>query len=147
MARHVGTPMAANPLDKLRLTLMQDVLPVGVAVAERARKGGFKDVMAAFARPQAGPDPLSQLRQEGEPLASQLREGLDRLSPGLGNPVMKVDVRVEPEAPMVDARASQGASQGESESMPLPDEQALLTRLAALEQRLQQLEGLLQQPS
>lgn len=133
--------MAANPLDKLRLRLMQDVLPVGVAVAERARKGGIKDVMAAFARPAAGPDPLTQLRQEGEPLASQLRDGLDRLSPGLGNPVMKVDVRVEPEAPGVDAGASQGASQ----SVCLPDEQALVTRLAALEQRLQQLEALLEQ--
>ena len=139
MAWLVGTPMAANPLDKLRLRLMQDVLPVGVAVAERARKGGIKDVMAAFARPAAGPDPLTRLRQEGEPLASQLRNGLDRLSPGLGNPVMKVDVRVEPEATMVDA--------GASESMSLPDEQALVIRLAALEQRLQQLEALLQQQS
>lgn len=137
MAWLVGTPMAANPLDKLRLRLMQDVLPVGVAVAERARKGGFKDVMAAFSRPAAGPDPLTQLRQEGEPLASQLRDGLDRLSPGLGNPVMKVDVRVEPEGAMVDAGGCK----------PLPDEQALVTRLAALEQRLQRLEVLLQQQS
>jgi hypothetical protein len=31
--------MAADPLDSLRLTLMQDVLPVGLAVAERARRG------------------------------------------------------------------------------------------------------------
>ncbi|MEB3275357.1 MAG: hypothetical protein VKM92_00165 [Cyanobacteriota bacterium] len=143
--------MAANPLEKLRLTLMQDVLPVGVAVAERARKGGIKDVMAAFARPAAGPDPLTRLRREGEPLASQLREGLDRLSPGLGNPVMKVDVRVEPEATGVDAGTSQGASQGvspgASQSGPLPDDQALVARLAALEQRLQQLEVLLQQQS
>lgn len=135
--------MAANSLDKLRLKLMQDVLPVGVAVAERARRGGIKDVMAAFARPAAGPDPLTRLRREGEPLASQLREGLDRLSPGLGNPVMKVDVRVEPEATMVDA----GTSQGVSQAGPLPDDQALVIRLAALEQRLQQLEALLQQQS
>lgn len=143
--------MAANPLDKLRLKLMQDVLPVGVAVAERARKGGIKDVMEAFARPAAGPDPLTRLRREGEPLASQLREGLDRLSPGLGNPVMKVDVRVEPEATKVDPGTSQGASQavsqGTSQPGPLPDDQALVARLAALEQRLQQLEVLLQQQS
>lgn len=91
--------MAADPLDKLRLTLMQELLPVGVAVVERVRKGGLKDVVAAFSRDDEGPDPLTQLRNEGEPLASQLRQGLDRLSPGLGNPVMKVDVRVEPEPP------------------------------------------------
>ena len=29
-----------NPLDQLRLSLMQDVLPVGLAVFERARQGG-----------------------------------------------------------------------------------------------------------
>jgi len=121
--------MAADPLDKLRLTLMQELLPVGVAVVERVRKGGFKDVVAAFSRDGEGRDPLTQLRNEGEPLASQLRQGLDRLRPGLGNPVMKVDVRVEPEPPA-----------------PGPgDEAALVARLGALEQRLTQLETLLDQ--
>lgn len=124
--------MAANPLDKLRLKLMQDVLPVGVAVAKRARQGGLKDVVAAFSRTSTGTDPLTQLRDEGEPLASQLRDGLDRLSPGLGNPVMKVDVRVEP-----------GVAMTATEPQSLPDEAALVERLGALEQRLQQLEALL----
>ncbi|MFZ0408093.1 MAG: hypothetical protein WAM11_08305 [Cyanobium sp.] len=86
--------MAADPLDALRLTLMQDVLPVGVAMADRARRGGPREVLAAFDGSSA--DPLGQLRQEGEPLASQLREGLDRLQPGLGNPVVKVEVRDVP---------------------------------------------------
>ncbi|MBM5804086.1 MAG: hypothetical protein FJ078_08205 [Cyanobacteria bacterium K_DeepCast_35m_m2_155] len=129
--------MAANPLDTLRLKLMQDVLPVGVAVAERARKGGFKDVVAAFSNKAGGADPLAQLRDEGEPLASQLRSGLDRLSPGLGNPVMKVDVRVEPGSAMAEPNHSQ----------PVADQALLLSRLAAVEQRLAQLESALQQPS
>ena len=92
--------MAADPLDALRLTLMQDLLPVGMAMVERARKGGPREVLAAFDGNSA--DPLGQLRQEGEPIASQMREGLDRLSPGLGNPVMKVEVRdvaAEPSSP------------------------------------------------
>jgi hypothetical protein len=73
------------------------LLPVGLAVADRARKGGAKDVMAAF---QAGDgDPLEQLRQEGEGAASQVRQSLDRLRPGLGNPVMKVEVRDVPDTP------------------------------------------------
>ena len=68
--------MAADPLDSFRLKLMQELLPVGLAVADRARKGGAKDVMAAF---QAGDkDPLEQLRQEGEGAASQVRQSLDR---------------------------------------------------------------------
>ena len=132
--------MAGDPLDKLRLRLMQDVLPVGVAVVGRARKGGLKDVVAGFSPAEAGTDPLSQLRQEGEPLASQLRQGLDRLSPGLGNPVMKVDVRVEqtPAAPSQTAPMQQQA---------LPDETALLARLQGMEQRLAQLEQRLVLPS
>ena len=83
--------MAADPLDSLRLALMQDVLPVGLAVVERARQGGASQVLAAFDGTSA--DPLGQLRQEGEPAASQVRENLDRFQPGLGNPVMKVEVR------------------------------------------------------
>jgi hypothetical protein len=87
--------MATDPLDALRLALMQDVLPVGLAVADRVRKGGPREVLAAF--DGSHPDPLGHLRQEGEPAASRVREGLDRLQPGLGNPVMKVEVRdVEP---------------------------------------------------
>jgi hypothetical protein len=86
----VPDPMAADPLDALRLTLMQDVLPVGLAVAERARRGGAREVFAAFDGSSA--DPLGQLREEGEPAASQVRDNLDRLQPGLGNPVLKVEV-------------------------------------------------------
>ncbi|MFM8976322.1 MAG: hypothetical protein ACKOFN_11645 [Vulcanococcus sp.] len=93
--------MAADPLDALRLTLMQDVLPVGLAVADRARRGGPREVLAAFGGSCA--DPLGQLRQEGEPAASQVRDNLDRLQPGLGNPVLKVEVHdVEIEADAAD---------------------------------------------
>lgn len=132
--------MAADPLDKLRLRLMQDLLPVGVAVVERARKGGLRDVVAGFSAAEAGTDPLSKLRQEGEPLASQLRDGLDRVSPGLGNPVMKVDVRVE-QAPAEASPAEPPLQQA------LPDEAALLARLQAMEQRLVQLEARLERPA
>ena len=109
-------------------------------MVERARKGGLKDVVAGFSGAEAGTDPLSKLRQEGEPLASQLRDGLDRVSPGLGNPVMKVEVRVEQTPP--------AASPHEPPLQPaLPDEAALLARLQAMEQRLVQLEARLKRPA
>ena len=82
-----------NPLDHLRLSLMQEVLPVGLAVVERARHGGPSKVVEAFTTGSA--DPLDDLRQEGEPAARTLRDQLDALSPGLGNPVMPVVVAVE----------------------------------------------------
>lgn len=137
--------MAADPLDTLRLTLMQDVLPVGLAVVERARKGGPREVLAAF-----GSSPgqsIEQLRQEGEPAASQLRDTLDRFQPGLGNPVVKVEVRDVPPEAVVDlgqasVRAAPGtAAAGSGADAADPAElQAALARialrLAELERRL-----------
>ena len=116
--------MAADPLDSFRLKLMQELLPVGLAVADRARKGGAKDVMAAF---QAGDgDPLEQLRLEGEGAASQVRQSLDRLRPGLGNPVMKVEVRDVPDGP--------------GEPLSPDDSAALQEGLGRIAERLQLLE-------
>ena len=82
-----------NPLDQLRLSLMQDVLPVGLAVLERARKGGPGKVVEVFTA--GSEDPIADLRQEGEPVARDVREQLDAVSPGLGNPVMSVSVSVD----------------------------------------------------
>jgi hypothetical protein len=122
--------MAADPFDALRLTLMQDVLPVGLAVAERVRKGGPKEVLAAF--DGDGADPLGRLREEGEPAARTVRENLDRLQPGLGNPVLKVEVRDVPAEPPMDFG---GAASGPADD---PGElQAALSRISA---RLNQLE-------
>ena len=116
--------MAADPLDSFRLKLMQELLPVGLAVADRARKGGAKDVMAVF---QAGDgDPLEQLRQESEGAASQVRQRLDRLRPGLGNPVMKVEVRDVPDQP--------------GEPLSKDDSAALQEGLGRIAERLQLLE-------
>ncbi|MGL6135215.1 MAG: hypothetical protein ACRC1L_13665 [Prochlorococcaceae cyanobacterium] len=134
--------MAADPLDALRLTLMQDVLPVGMAMVERARKGGPQQVMAAFDGSSA--DPLGQLRQEGEPAASRVRAQLDQVSPGLGNPVMQVEVRDVGEQPAsTTATATPTATptatfaEGGVDAIdPLELEQ----RLAAIASRLQQLE-------
>ncbi|MFN5219921.1 MAG: hypothetical protein ACK5FE_03300 [Cyanobacteriota bacterium] len=120
--------MAADPLDALRLALMQDVLPVGLAVVERARKGGPREVLAAFDGTSS--DPLGQLRQEGEPVASQLRDSLDRLQPGLGNPVVKVEVRDMPAEPGPPAAAAPAADELETVLA------RIAQRLDLLEQRL-----------
>ena len=117
--------MATDPFDALRLTLMQDLVPVGLAVVDRARKGGPQAVLAAF--DGRSEDPLGSLRQEGEPAASQLRQGLDRVSPGLGNPVMKVevhDVAAEAADPQDALELQQGLAR-------------IAERLELLEQRLE----------
>ena len=128
--------MAADPFDALRLTLMQDVLPVGLAVADRVRKGGAKEVLAAF--DGSNPDPLGRLREEGEPAARSVRDNLDRVQPGLGNPVLKVEVRDVPTegpspspATMVDAPREE-ASQELQEAL-----RRISTRLSLLERCLE----------
>jgi hypothetical protein len=126
--------MAADPLDSLRLALMQDVLPVGLAVVERARKGGPAEVLAAFDGTRA--DPLGQLRQEGEPAASQVRENLDRFQPGLGNPVMKVEVRD------VAAEDAQVVTGWDTPPPPTPADPAeLMEALGRIEERLALLQS------
>ena len=132
--------MAADPLDTLRLTLMQDVLPVGLAVVERARKGGPREVLAAFeGDPSAS---LNRLRQEGEPVASQVRQTLDRFQPGLGNPVVKVEVREgQPAAPADDREGLWSA--GPMPEPPEPgadDATELHSTLARISARLAELE-------
>ena len=111
-----------NPLDHLRLSLMQDVLPVGLAVLERARQGGPGKVVEVFTA--GSEDPIAELRQEGEPVARDVREQLDAVSPGLGNPVMPVSVSVD-EPEMVDERQDD------------PDD--LMPTLRRIEQRLEEL--------
>lgn len=129
--------MAADPFDALRLTLMQDVLPVGLAVAERVRKGGAKEVLAAFDGSSA--DPLGRLREEGEPAARTVRDNLDRVQPGLGNPVLKVDVRDVPSDVPPHAEVT-------VESSPPEAPQELQEALQRISDRLHQLERRLEAP-
>ena len=84
--------MADDPLDNLRLSLMQDLLPVGLAMVERVREGGPSKVVEAFT---TSSDPLQELRKEGEVAAKSVREHLDQVSPGLGNPVIPVTVDID----------------------------------------------------
>ncbi|EAQ70277.1 hypothetical protein SynRS9909_00050 [Synechococcus sp. RS9909] len=122
----------SRPFDAMRLALMQDVLPVGLALLDRARRGGPGRVVESFT---TSPEPFSDLRSEGEPAAREVRERLDQVSPGLGNPVMEVAVEVED---MVEEMIEE---KGEQE-LPVSAEDerlALQAALTRIEQRLVQL--------
>ena len=84
--------MADDSFDSLRLSLMQDALPVGLAMVDRVRRGGARKLVEAFT---GSSDPLQELRVEGEAAARSVRDRLDQVSPGLGNPVMAVNVAVD----------------------------------------------------
>ncbi len=83
--------MAEDPLESIRLTFMQEFLPVGLAMVERVRKGGPGKVAEAF---NESTDPFDSLKKEGDSAARYLRDYLDQIHPGLGNPVMEVRVDI-----------------------------------------------------
>ena len=115
-----------SPFEAFRLTLMQDVLPVGLAMADRVRQGGAAKVVESFT---TSADPLADLRDEGQASAKVVRERLDQVSPGLGNPVVEVTVDVEPEPAPPQPVATTS------------DEEASLQQvLARIESRLDQLQ-------
>lgn len=118
----------SQPLDELRLALMQDVLPMGLAFVDRVRSDGPARAVESLAQAD---DLLEDLRKEGEPAARVLRERLDQISPGLGNPVMSVQVQVdEPVEPLASPALSN-------------DPLELQEVLARIESRLQRLDALI----
>ena len=121
----------SQPLDSLRLALMQEVLPMGLAFVDRVRTEGPAKAVESVAR---GDDPLGDLREQGEAAAREVRERLDQISPGLGNPVMSVQVQVdEPLQPEV------AVEQGDSLE--------LQQVLARIDGRLQRLDALMHEES
>jgi len=132
--KHVVSAMAADPFDALRLTLMQEVLPVGMAVVERARRGGPRDVIEAFTDSS---DPLGTLKQEGDGAARSLRDSLDRLQPGLGNPVVKVTVEEMADADQEPGAIAKPAAPTAADRLLLQQTLARVSSdLAELQQRL-----------
>jgi len=119
----------SQSLDSIRLALMQEVLPMGLAFVDRVRTDGPAKAVESVAR---GDDPLGDLREQGEAAARELRERLDQISPGLGNPVMSVQVEVdEPLAPQ------------DSLDSDHSDASQLQDVLARIDGRLQRLDALM----
>tara|TARA_Y100001968_G_scaffold29720_2_gene23021 strand:+ start:87 stop:452 length:366 start_codon:yes stop_codon:yes gene_type:complete len=72
-------------------SVMQKLLPIGVAIAERARTKGLNGVFDIF---KNSDKPFQSLRSEGESSAQFIRDQLDKVRSGLGNPVVPVDVDI-----------------------------------------------------
>ena len=117
--------MTENAFESFRLSLMQEVLPVGVALVNRARQKGAQAVLEVLT---SSNKPFEELRSEGEPTARILRDKLDQLSLGLGNPVMSVKVDVE------DTRSDENNTL---------DTDILIEILNKIDERIQLLDGYL----
>ena len=107
---------------------------MGMAVVERARRGGPRDVIEAFTDSS---DPLGTLKQEGDGAARSLRDSLDRLQPGLGNPVVRVTVEEMADADLEPGAIARPAAPTDAERLLLQQTLARVSGdLADLQQRL-----------
>ena len=115
--------MATDPLQDLRLKLMNDALPLGLGALNRWRDHGTRDLLNQLRQGKPGFDTL---QRDGEKSARQFRDTLDQVVPGLGNPVVKVSVS---EVPEEDGKRSSS-----------PDElQELQSRLQRIRERVAEL--------
>ena len=87
--------MAKDQFKDLHLFAMESVLPFGMGIVESARTGGLKKILNVF----NSKDPFSEFQVDGETSAKRIRDKIDQLIPGLGNPVVSVDVTVEENYP------------------------------------------------
>tara|TARA_Y100001968_G_C19371001_1_gene725130 strand:- start:412 stop:792 length:381 start_codon:yes stop_codon:yes gene_type:complete len=83
--------MSNEILSELHLSVMNNLLPAGLAVVDRFRKNGIEGVIDIL---KVSNDPLQDLKSEGEPSAQKVRDQLDSFKPGFGNPVVAVDVQI-----------------------------------------------------
>ncbi len=81
--------MSENNWQSLHFFIVEDCLPVGMAIFDRAREGGAEKVLEGLFSLEK---PVEQLRCEGLSSASSVREKLDKIRPGLGNPAFEVEV-------------------------------------------------------
>ena len=83
--------MGKDQLRDLHLFAMESALPFGMGIINNARTGGLQKIMNVF----QSKDPFSEFQVDGETSAKAVRDKIDQLIPGLGHPVVSVDVTME----------------------------------------------------
>ncbi len=87
--------MAKDQLRDFHLFAMESALPFGMGIIKNAKTGGFQKIMDVI----KSKDPFSEFQVDGETSAKTVRDKIDQLIPGLGYPVVSVDVTVEENYP------------------------------------------------
>ena len=87
--------MAKDQLRDLHLFAMESALPFGMGIINKAKTGGLQKIMDVF----KSKDPFSEFQIDGETSAKTLRDKIDKFIPGLGHPVVPVDVTIKENHP------------------------------------------------
>ena len=83
--------MAKDQLRDLHLFAMESALPFGMGIINNARTGGLQKIMDVM----KSKDPFTDFQVDGEASAKTVRDKIDQFIPGLGHPIVSVDVTVE----------------------------------------------------
>jgi len=83
--------MAKDQLRELHLFAMESALPFGMGIIKNAKTGGLQKIMDVL----KSKDPFLEFQADGETSAKSMRDKIDQFIPGLGHPVVSVDVTVE----------------------------------------------------
>ena len=87
--------MAKDQIRDLHLFAMESALPFGMGIINNAKTGGFQKIIDVL----KSKDPYSEFQVDGKTSAKTVRDKIDKLIPGLGYPVVSVDVTVEENDP------------------------------------------------
>tara|TARA_Y100001968_G_scaffold299426_1_gene310094 strand:+ start:323 stop:682 length:360 start_codon:yes stop_codon:yes gene_type:complete len=87
--------MAKDKLKDLHLFAMESALPFGMGIINNAKTGGIKKIIDIF----RSKDPFLEFKVDGATSAKIVREKIDQMIPGLGHPIVSVDVTVEENHP------------------------------------------------
>ena len=87
--------MAKDQLSDFHLFAMESALPFGMGIIKNAKAGGFQKLMEVC----KSKDPFSEFQVDGETYAKKVRDKIDQFIPGLGYPVVAVDVTVQKNNP------------------------------------------------
>ena len=87
--------MAKDQLRDLHLFAMESALPFGMGIVNNAKNGGLQKIMDVL----KSKDPFLEFQVDGKTSAKTVRDKIDQLIPGLGYPVVSVDVTVEENSP------------------------------------------------
>ena len=83
--------MAKDQVRDFHLFAMESALPFGMGIIKNAKTGGLQKLMDVF----KSKDPFSEFQVDGEISAKKVRDKIEQFVPGLGYPVVSVDVTVE----------------------------------------------------
>ena len=119
--------MAKDQLRDFHLFAMESALPFGMGIIKNAKTGGFQKIMDVF----KSKDPFSEFQVEGETSAKRVRDKIDQFIPGLGYPVVSVDVTVEEPNPNHESN----------------DKDSLVSTLNRMDSQLDQLRSLISKDS